>query len=277
MVHTYIIPYVFVESEYSISANGDRRLVRQFMRYRFELKDCTAGEKYDAVAVAVWDQLAEKGADVYRPLREGLLDGCRMTFKEHGVQWMDWWGRALPGGPIEGAGSYAIARDADGLWQVTSEWVAKRDGRVVYEARTTFDGTWVLDTQTGEWTELPDADNPGHEDLSEFLGEYFPIGNTRFVDWEGSPVSSDHGQYYGRYTGNVAVDGRAAARYEQVSVHSQVIDVDEGLRIQLGVREFFEDNPLLSRRGSYFLLPSGELQPGGESTIVELGLENCPG
>ena len=280
IVTDYLVenPYVFVEKEYSISANRDRQLVRQFMRHRFELKDCTAGEKHDAAAVAVWQELAKKGAEVYKPLREGLLYECRMTFKEHGVRWLDFRGGTLPGGPIEWEGNYSIARDAEGLWRVTSEGVAKQEGRVVYGMRTTSDGTWELDTQTGEWTEFHDADNPGYEDLSQFLGEYFPIGNSRFVDWEGFPVATDHGQYYNRgYTGRVAIDGRAAARYEQVSVHSQVIDVDDGLKIQLAVREFFEDNPLLSRRSTHFLLPSGELQPGAESTIEELGLEDCPG
>ena len=279
IVTDYLIenPYVFVENEYSVFEDGTRRLERQFMRYQFELTRCIAGEKRDAVAVAVWGQLAEKGADAYRSLLEGLLDGCRITFKENGVQRLHWRGQALPGGPVEWEGSYATARDAEGLWRATSESVATQGGRVVYGVRATSDGIWELDTQTGEWTQLPDADNPGYEDLSELLGEYFPIGNSRFVDREGSPVPSDHGQHYGPYTGKVAIDGRAAARYEQVLVHPQVIDVDEGLKIQLAVLEFFEDNPLLSRRSSYFLLPSGELQLGGESTIVKLGLEDCPG
>ncbi len=280
IVTDYLVenPYVFVEREYSISANGDRRLVREFMRHRFELRDCTAGEKHAAAAVAVWQEFAERGVEVYKPLREGLLDGCGMTFNEHGVQWLDFRGEAPPGGPIETEGSYAIARDAEGLWRVTSEGVAKRQGRVVYAIRMTSEGTWTLDAQTGEWTEWHDADNPGYEDLSDFLGQYFPIGRSGFVDWEGSPVASDDGQYYDRrYTGKVVIEGRAAARYEQVSVHHHAIDVDEGLTFQIAVREFFEDNPLLSRRSSYFLLPSGELQLGWESTIDELRLEDCPG
>ncbi len=280
IVTDYLVenPYVFVENEYSVLEDGARRLERQFMRYRYELTRCTAGEKRDAAAVAVWDQLAERAADVYSSLREGLLDGCRMTFKVHVVQWLHpWWGKAFPGGPVEGEGSYAVARDAEGLWRATSESVTTQRGRVVYGVRATPDGIWELDTQTGEWTELPDADNPGYEDLSEALGEYLPIGNSRFVDSEGSPVSSDHGQHYGRYAGKVAVDGRDAARYELLwGAHSQVIDVNDGLKMRLVVREFFEDNPLLSRVSSHYLLPGGELQPSEESTIDELGLEDCP-
>ena len=45
IVTDYLVenPYVFVENEYSIAVNGDRRLVRQFMRHRFELKRLHCG------------------------------------------------------------------------------------------------------------------------------------------------------------------------------------------------------------------------------------------
>ncbi len=145
--------------------------------------------------------------------------------------------------------------------------------------RTTPDGTWELDTQTGDWKEISPDGTEFYEDLSEFLGDYIPgIGYPRFVDWEGLPVSSDHGQYYDfRYAGKTEIDGRAAARYEQVSAHSQVIDVEEGLKMQVEFYEFFEDNPLLFRRSAYLLLPNGELQRHAEIRVEELGLQNCPG
>ena len=180
-------PYVFVESEYSIFANGIRQLERQFMRYQFELTHCIAGEKHDSAAVAVWQELAEKGADVYTPIRDGLLEGCHLTFRENSVQWADFRGDSFPGGPLESKGRYAIARDMEGFWRVTSEGEVQQKGSIVYRIRMTPDGTWVLDTQTGEWKEIS-ADGTGvYEDFSEFLIDHFAVGYPRFVDLEGFP------------------------------------------------------------------------------------------
>ena len=279
IVTDYLIenPYVFVENEYSVSANGVRRLERQFMRYRFELTHCTASEKRDAAAVAVWQELAEKAAEAYKPIRDGLLGGCHMTSSRNGV-WVPPGGSPFPGGPADFEEHYVIARDIEGSWRVTSELVMRQMESIIYGRRTTLDGTWLLNTQTGEWREEPFADNPAYEDLSEFLPDYISaIGYPRLVDVEGSPVPSDHGQYYDyRYTGKTVIDGRVAARYEQISAYAQVLDADYGMKIQVEAYEFFEDNPLLSRRSSYYLLPDGELQSAVEATDGELELQNCP-
>ena len=127
--------------------------------------------------------------------------------------------------------------------------------------------------------EMPPEEVGVHEELSEFLADHIVgIGYPKFVDWEGLPVPSDHGRYFDyRYVGRTFVDGRAAARYEQVLAHSQAIGADEGLRMQVEVYEFFEDNPLESRRSDYRLLPNGELQLGGGITVEDLRLEDCPG
>ena len=279
VVTDYLIenPYVFIENEYSLSTNGDRQLERQFMRYQFELTHCTAGEQHDAVAVAVWQELAERGAEAYEPIRDGLREGCHLTSRMKGVHSLDYRGDPLPGGPAEAEGRYSIARGADDLWRVTGETVVRQKGDIVYGTRMTIDGIWILDIQTGEWRRESSLTNQSYEDLSRLLPDYISaIG--RLVDVEGSPMSSDHGRYYDyRYAGRTEIDGRAAARYEQVSAHAQAVGVDDGLRMQVEVYEFFEDNPLESRQSIYSLLPNGELRPAGETTVDDLRLENCPG
>ncbi len=270
-------PYVFIENEYSANADGTRQLERQFMRYRFELTHCTAGGGYDAAAVAVWRALAEKAADVYTSIRDGLLEGCEMTFREDHYMWLDFRGDPLPGGSLETEVRYVIARNDGGSWQVTPQGVARQGERIV--GRTTPEGIWmVLDPWTGEWTEQPPV-TEAYEDPFEFLSEHIAgLGYARFVDEEGLPLSTDDGQHYHYpYAGKTEVDGRPAVRYEKVSTDSYAIDPEDGLRLYVEAHEFLEDNPLLFRRSDYLLLPDGEIQPYAESRVEELGLQDCPG
>ena len=276
-------PYVFIENEYSVFADGTRQLERQFTQYEYELTDCTKGGSYDDTAVTVRRELAERAAELYAPIRDGAFAGCNLAFRRDGIQWSDFRRDSHPDGPIESEERDVIARNGEGLWQPTGEVEYRQNGRVVGRTRDTPEGTWVLLPQSGEWRQVSSPGPLAYENPLEYLTHHITSVGV-LVNQQGFPIFGKDGRVFGHsYAGKTEIDGRTAVQYEKASVSEGVgsgEDIDlgqEGLEFYWSVYEFFEDNPLQSRRSTYDILPDGEIVPYRESTVGETELQDCPG
>ena len=276
-------PYVFIENEYSVFKDSTRQLERQFTQYQYELTDCTQSGSYDDTAVAVRRELSERAVELYAPIRDGAYAGCSLTFRRDGMQWRDFRGDSHPDGPIESEARDVIARNGEGLWQPTGEEENRHNGRVVSRTKNTPEGIWVFLPQNGEWRKVASPGSVSYQNPLEYLaGRITSVGV--LVNQQGFPISPGDGRVYDYpYAGKTEIDGRTAVRYEKASVSEGVgsaEDIDlgqEGLEFHWSVYEFFEDDPLQSRRSTYDILPDGEIVPYTQSTVGAIELQDCPG
>ena len=267
-VYDYLIdnPFVRIESQYDVFADGKVELVRQWAMSEFGVGDCS-GDGPDEARL----ELERIAAESYAALLDRIESAqCGVFFDTEQFRRE---GGTLPATTI---GRMTFERDGEGRWLLHGSSEQTSRGELISRSRTKAWRAETFDPSTGEWQavepQLPEfAFGPDHIAMWYVIGMGGLVDNEEESDVPTAPY--DDGLEGYSYVGETTMRERPAERYEK-----RELDVrEEGIVDILRVREYLKDNPLLFSLRAYAILPEGELRLDDEFMLTALGIEKCAG
>ncbi|MDE2837146.1 MAG: hypothetical protein OXL97_06495 [Chloroflexota bacterium] len=271
-VTDYVVenPFLFLQSTYRISGDGERRLVQQEGRGRFDLIDCVSGDDLDAGYAALREELVRNTEREYNSLDERISSGC---FGGYQLERRRLYGH-------ERITTYEMSLDDQNHWRTRTTDVTRRQGEITEGLIAEPRKFYRFDQGSGEWQEiieeeylrsrsLPESfDNP-----QDFIGRY-SLSVMPFADFHRSrrsgtyPVDLDEAAY----VGSSEIGGAPAVRYEGIAIDASY----QGISFDLVVVDYLRDNPMLYRIRFYDLpAESSDPELRREDTLTEIRVEDC--
>ena len=271
-VADYVIenPYLFLESTYRISEDGERSLVHQRARSRFDLIDCASGEDGGVGYPALRAELVRNAEREYASLDERISSGC---FGGYQLERRRFYGD-------EDVTTYEISLDDQDYWRTRTTSITRNRGEITEGLMAEPGKFYRFDQESGDWTEIVEEEYlrsrrhaESFDSPADFIGRY----SLSMIPFMESYRSRRSGEYPvdlrdAAYVGESEMDGAPAVRYEGIAVDS----MQQGVRFDLVVVEYLKDNPVLYRIRIFDLsAESSDPELKREDTLTEIPVEDC--